>query len=87
MTAAATVLVYYIQRLFQQREDHYRRAAEEKNTHLEYGNKWLLVIQTVDAIDDPEERRRQQSRVAKVLTDHLGKSTVNRKSSRAKKGR
>ncbi len=74
VTAAGTVLVYYIQRLFQQREDVYRKAAEEKNSHLEYGNKWLLVIQTVDAIQDPSERKRQQARIAEALTGQLGKA-------------
>jgi serine/threonine-protein kinase len=73
VTAAGTVLVYYIQRLFQHREDVYRRAAEEKNNHLEYGNKWLLVIQTVDAIQDSGERRKQQARIAEALTNQLAK--------------
>ena len=73
VTAAGTVLVYYIQRLFQHREDVYRRAAEEKNSHLEYGNKWLLVIQTVDAIQDSGERRKQQARIAEALTNQLAK--------------
>lgn len=76
VTAAASVLVYYIQRLFQQREDHYRRAAEEKNSHLEYGNKWLLVIQTVDAIQDAGERKRQQARIAEALTAQLASGRV-----------
>jgi serine/threonine protein kinase len=78
VTAAGTVLVYYIQRLFQHREDVYRKAAEEKNSHLEYGNKWLLVIQTVDAIQDTGERRKQQARIAEALTRQLEK--VERKS-------
>jgi hypothetical protein len=73
VTAAGTVLVYYIQRLFQHREDVYRKAAEEKNNHLEYGNKWLLVIQTVDAIQDSGERRKQQARIAEALTNQLAK--------------
>ncbi|MDE3195292.1 MAG: serine/threonine protein kinase [Acidobacteriota bacterium] len=78
VTAAASALVYYIQRLFQQREDHYRRAAEEKNSHLEYGNKWLLVIQTVDAIQDLQERKRQQARVAEALTEQLRTGSVKK---------
>ena len=71
VTAASTVLVYFIQRIFQQREDHYRKAADEKSGHLEYGNQWLLVIQSVDAIENSEERVKRQSRLVDVLTQKL----------------
>ena len=35
-TAASTIVVFFIQRVFQQREDHYRSLARAKNAHLEY---------------------------------------------------
>lgn len=72
VTSASTVLIYFIQRVFQQREDHYRKAADEKSSHLEYGNQWLLVIQSVDAIENSEERVKRQSRLVDVLTQKLG---------------
>lgn len=71
-TAASTVLVYFIQRVFQQREDHYRSLATSKNSHLEYGNHWLLVIQSIDSIEDQKERAKRQARLVDVLTKRLG---------------
>ena len=72
MTAASTVIVYFIQRIFQQREDYYRQQISIKNKHLEYGNQWLLTIQSIDAMDDLEQRERHQGRLLEVLTDQLG---------------
>jgi hypothetical protein len=71
-TATSTILVYFIQRVFQQREDHYRSLATSKNSHLEYGNHWLLVIQSIDSVEDPKERAKRQSRLVDVLTEKLG---------------
>jgi hypothetical protein len=71
ITAASTVLVYFIQRVFHQREDYYRHSADAKSTHLQYGNQWLLVIQSVDAIEDPAERVKRQTTLVDVLTDRL----------------
>lgn len=72
MTAASTIIVYFIQRIFQQREDYYREQISIKNKHLEYGNQWLLAIQTIDAINNPVEREKRQSRLVEVLTSKLG---------------
>jgi serine/threonine protein kinase len=71
VTAASTVLIYFIQRVFQQREDAYRKAADEKSRHLQYGNQWLLVIQSIDAIESTSERVRRQTALVDVLTSHL----------------
>lgn len=70
-TGASTLLLYFIQRIFQQREDHYRAAADHKSQNLEYGNQWLLVIQSIDAIEDPSGRAERQSRLVDVLTQKL----------------
>jgi len=70
-TAASSVIIYFIQRVFQQREDHYRTLATAKNSHLEYGNHWLLVIQSIDSISDPYEREQRQARLVDVLTEKL----------------
>lgn len=73
-TLASSVLVYFIQRIFQQREDQYRKAADKKNEHLEYGNRWLLAIQTIDAVEDPSARARSQARLAYELIRRFGDS-------------
>jgi hypothetical protein len=71
VSLASTVIVYFIQRIFQLREDQYRKAAEQKNEHLEYGSRWLLAIQTIESIADQGARLRAQSRLADALTDKL----------------
>lgn len=70
-TTASTVLIFFIQRVFQQREDHYRELAKAKNSHLEYGNQWLLIIQSIDSIENPTERAKRQARLVDALTTKL----------------
>jgi serine/threonine protein kinase len=74
ISAISTTFVYFIQRVFQQREDHYRALATAKHGHLEYGNHWLLVIQSIDAMQNPAERERRQGELVDVLTRKLGSS-------------
>lgn len=74
VSAISTIFVYFIQRVFQQREDHYRALATAKHGHLEYGNHWLLVIQSIDAMQNPAERERRQGELVDVLTRKLGSS-------------
>jgi serine/threonine protein kinase len=76
-TCAASVLVYFIQRIFQQREDHYRAMARMKHEHLEYGDQWLLVIQSIDSIQDLGERAQKQARLVDVLTKKLARAKLN----------
>lgn len=71
LTAASAAIVYFIHRVFQQREDYYRGLAASKIKHLQYGNEWLLAIQTIDSIGDPEERAKRRARLVEVLTDRL----------------
>jgi serine/threonine protein kinase len=75
-TSAATLIVYFIQKIFQQREDYYRAAAVSKSDHLEYGNHWLLVIQSIDAMADPLERSKRQAKLVDVLVEKLGSRTI-----------
>ncbi len=70
-TTASTIVVYFIQRIFQQREDHYRSLAKAKNAHLEYGNQWLLIIQSIDSIENPNERAKRQAKLVDALTEKL----------------
>jgi serine/threonine protein kinase len=71
ISTISTTFVYFIQKVFQQREDHYRSLATAKHEHLEYGNHWLLVIQSIDAIENPGERERRQGELVEVLTKKL----------------
>jgi hypothetical protein len=70
-TSASTIIIFFIQKIFQQREDHYRALAKSKNSHLEYGDQWRLVIQSIDSIEEPSERARKQARLVEVLTEKL----------------
>jgi serine/threonine protein kinase len=66
-------VIYFIQRIFQQREDHYREEADAKHKHLEYGNHWLMVIQSIEVVGDPKERTRQYSRLIDALREKIQK--------------
>ena len=57
--------------MFQQREDHYRKLADKKNAHLEYGNQWLLVIQSIEGIQDAEKKVKRQARLVDALTKRM----------------
>ena len=75
-TAAATTIVYFIQKVFQQREDFYRASAAVKAQHLEYGNHWVLVIQSIDAMRDHEQQGQRQAKLVDVLIEKLGDRTT-----------
>ncbi len=70
-TAGSSALAYFIVRTLQKREDHYRELRAEKNKNLEYGNDWLLLIQTIDAIVEPTAKMDHQRRLVAVLTEKL----------------
>jgi serine/threonine protein kinase len=74
ITSASSSVVLFIQRIFAQREDHYRNLASSKHKHLEYGNKWLLSIQTIDSIVDPKLKAEEHTKLAKALLKSLSKS-------------
>ena len=71
VTLAAEVLVFFIQRIFREREDHYRTQAEVKNRHLELGNFWNLATQSADGIGDPALRSEKLARLIDALVDHV----------------
>jgi serine/threonine protein kinase/type IV secretory pathway VirB3-like protein len=71
-TSALTIIMYFIQKIFQQREDHYRACAVAKSDHLEYGNHWLFVTQSIDAINNTAERGKHQATLANILMQKLG---------------
>jgi hypothetical protein len=73
VTTASSVLLFFIQKIFQERENDYRTRADKKSLLLEYGNKWLLAMQTIDAMPESDAKRERQARAAEILTEGLGK--------------
>jgi hypothetical protein len=63
--------VAIIVRIFQQREDYYREQKTLKTKYLQYGNDWLLLIQSIEAIPDGADRIDEQRRLARVLLDRI----------------
>jgi len=71
VTASASTVMYFIVRVFQKREDYYRDEKSLKIKYLQYGNDWLLLIQSIEAIPDAAERLEEQHRLAQVLLDRI----------------
>jgi serine/threonine protein kinase len=71
VTSSTSALVYFIVRIFQQREDYYREQKTLKTKYLQYGNDWLLLIQSIEAIPDGADRIDEQRRLARVLLDRI----------------
>ena len=85
ITTASSAMLYFLQRVFQQREDAYRSAAEAKRSTVEYGNQWALVIQTIQGMEDPKERVLREGRLVEALTDQLRERTKTAAPRRAKR--
>jgi serine/threonine protein kinase len=71
VTSSTSALIYFIVRIFQQREDYYREQKSLKTKYLQYGNDWLLVIQSIEAIPEGADRIEEQRRLARVLLDRI----------------
>jgi serine/threonine protein kinase len=71
VTSSASTVMYFIVRVFQKREDYYREEKSLKIKYLQYGNDWLLLIQSIEAIPDAAERLEEQHRLARVLLDRI----------------
>jgi serine/threonine protein kinase len=71
VTSSASTVMYFIVRVFQKREDYYRQEKSVKIKYLQYGNDWLLLIQSIEAIPDAAERLEEQHRLARVLLDRI----------------
>ncbi len=71
VTSSASTVMYFIVRVFQKREDYYRQEKSLKIKYLQYGNDWLLLIQSIEAIPDAAERLEEQHRLARVLLDRI----------------
>jgi hypothetical protein len=71
VTSSTSAMMYFIVRVFQQREDYYRDQLQLKMKYLQYGNDWLLLIQSIEGIPDGAERLEEQRRLARVLLDRI----------------
>ena len=71
VTSSASTMMYFIVRVFQKREDYYRQEKSLKIKYLQYGNDWLLLIQSIEAIPDAAERLEEQHRLARVLLERI----------------
>lgn len=71
IASSATTISYFIAKVFQQREDYYREQKDTKMKHLQYGNDWLLLIQSIEAIPGLEDRHEEQRRLARALLDKM----------------
>ena len=79
VTTVSSGLLFFVQKIFQQREDFYRKAAEAKRATVDYGNQWALVIQTIQGMEDRKERSVRQSRLVEALTEKLGSVKIPRR--------
>ena len=73
-TAASSVVVYFIQQTFHTKESQFRQLAERKSEQLEYGNQWLLVMQSISTLDDRRERNERLAALVDTLHTHLAKA-------------
>jgi len=77
-----TALVYYIERVFRRREDHYSSLATSKHAYLEYCKNLSLAIQSIDAIKDSTEREKYFTQLVNILIiklqTHSEQSSVGR---------
>lgn len=71
ITTVSSAMLYFLQRVFQQREDSYRKLADAKRNHVEYGSQWAMVIQTIQGMEDPRERVAREGLLVEALTDRL----------------
>jgi serine/threonine protein kinase len=65
--SVASALPCFMWKIFHQKEDYYRKLADVKLENLEYGNHWLLVIQSIDFIEDQELKMERHARLVQVL--------------------
>ncbi len=61
------IFIYFIQNMFRIREKSYRDLAEAKNKHLELGNYWNLGTQTIDGIDNSEQKEIQLKEMINII--------------------
>ncbi|MNI90691.1 hypothetical protein D3C73_1482470 [compost metagenome] len=69
--AVCEIFVYVVQNIFKIREDHYRDQANSKTKHLEIGNYWNIITQSIDAIDDNDIKTKKLTELLDNLNVHI----------------
>lgn len=69
--------VMAIQKLFNIREDHYRKLMEQKIKHLETGDYLDYAFEKVEKIDNPEDKNREILELIKTIREHAPKYEGN----------
>lgn len=69
--AISEVFIYIVQNIFKIREDHYREQANKKTKHLEIGNYWNLITQSIDAIEESDIKSSKLNELVDNLNSHI----------------
>ncbi|MEK3660253.1 serine/threonine-protein kinase [Paenibacillus sp. FSL F4-0236] len=69
--ALSEVFIYIVQNIFKIREDHYREQANNKTKHLEIGNYWNLITQSIDAIEENAIKSSKLNELVDNLNSHI----------------
>jgi len=65
--AMAELLAGFLLKVFQSREEHYRKLRDRKGEHLVYGRRWSLAVQSIDAMPPGEHKAAAIKDLVKVL--------------------
>lgn len=65
--AMAELLAGFLLKVFQSREEHYRKLRDRKGEHRVYGRRWSLAVQSIDAMPSGEQKAAAIKDLVKVL--------------------
>jgi serine/threonine protein kinase len=65
--AMAELLAGFLLKVFQSREEHYRKLRDRKGEHLVYGRRWSLAVQSIDAMPPGDHKAAAIKDLVKVL--------------------
>ncbi len=74
--AMAELLAGFLLKVFQSREEHYRKLRDRKGEHLVYGRRWSLAVQSIDAMPAGEQKAAAIKDLVKVLLRELEPTKV-----------
>ncbi len=69
--AMAELLAGFLLKVFQSREEHYRKLRDRKGEHLVYGRRWSLAVQSIDAMPPGDQKAAAIKDLVKVLLREL----------------
>lgn len=73
ITVVLDGFIVAIQKLFNIREDHYRKLMEQKIEHLETGDYLDYAFEKVDKLENPEDKNREVLELIKTIRSHAHK--------------